>query len=137
MTTTWRKRLQSHPHMLFLWSESGFISTELFEYIMDDLAKWRRPVFLGYHSFLTCNSVSIHSTSTIVRKTWEQGINVFFIVPGSSHWFQLYDQQPFTHLKKMISREKNETIPSSSTQSKCRRKIFVVLFCHAEINVLQ
>ena len=49
---TWEKGLRGDPRRLFLSSKSGFMSTELFEYIMNDFAEWWTLENSGLHCFL-------------------------------------------------------------------------------------
>ncbi len=64
--------------------------------------------------------------------TWIQGIQFFYIMPGSSHWLQIHDQTPFHNLKKMMGDQKSETMPSDSVAPDGRKMISITVFCNAE-----
>ncbi len=97
------KGLQDTPYRLLLESERGYLTLELFEYIMEEFTKWWTTTRPGLHCFMISDNLSIHVNDTIVSKARSQGIHMFNIMPGSSHWFQVHDQVPFASLKnKMI-----------------------------------
>ena len=118
--------------MLFLSSKNGFMSTELFEYIMDDFSKWWRATHPGLHCFFVCDILSIHCNYGIVKKAWKQGIHFHHIMPGSSRWFQIYVQTPFANLKNLMVDLKSEMTPSDRVAPEDRKVISMTVFYNAE-----
>jgi len=129
---TWEKGLRDDPYRLFLSSKSGFMTTELFDYIMEDFTNWWRTTHPGLHCFLVCDNLSIHCNNAIARKAWRQGIHFLYIMPGSSHWFQVHDQTPFANLKNLMVDLKSEIMPSDDIAPEDRKMISMTIFYNAE-----
>jgi len=91
------------PHRVFLSSESGYISTDLFSCIMDEFANWWTSTHPGQECYLICDNLIIHRNKEIVATAKRKGIHFLYIMPGSSYWFQVHDQQHFALLKKKKS----------------------------------
>ena len=73
------KGFRGDPRMLFLSCKTGFMSIELFAYIMDDFANWWKVTHPGLDCFLICDNLSIHCNYSIVKKAWRQGIHFLYI----------------------------------------------------------
>ncbi len=101
------RRLRTRPKRLFLQSEKGFLTAELFKIIMEEFIKWWKRFNPGLHCFLISDNLSIHSNDDIVRTAARHGVHMLNIMPGTSHWFQVHDQLPFANLKKKIGNKKN------------------------------
>jgi len=124
--------LRVHPHRLFLQSEKGYLTIELFKYIMKKFTKWWTSTRPGLHCFLICDNLSAHKDYDVVSNARRNGIHFINIMPGSSHWFQVHDQQPFGLLKKKLKEKKNKlSIPVSAT-SEVRKTISMARFYKAE-----
>ena len=102
---TVEKGLRDTPYRLFLSSATGYISIELFDRIMDAFIFWWTTTYPGVDCLLICDNLAIHKNKAIVDKIKRMGIHSLPIMPGSYHWFQVHDQEPFAVLKekKMIS----------------------------------
>ena len=131
----WEKGLRGDPRRLILSNETGFMTTELFEYIMDDFTNWWRVTHTGLHCFLVCDNLSIHCNNSIRKKAWRQGIHFLYIMPGSSHWFQVHDQAPFANLKNEMAVLKSELKPSIGVPPEDRKVISMAIFYNAERKV--
>ncbi len=57
---------------------------------------------------------------------------MFYIMPGSSHWFQVHDQLPFANLKKNMAEAKNRVSPIHPLPREERRKLLLAIFYDAE-----
>jgi len=77
--------LRGSPHRLLLSNKTGYISTELFECIMDEFAKWWSTVEPSLDCYLINNNLSIHRIGKIVEAAKKKGIPMINIMPGSSH----------------------------------------------------
>ena len=101
-------KFDSHfqPHRLFLASETGYLTTELFKRVMDEFTTWWTTINPDLHCFLVSDNLHIHKNKTIVKDAKDNGIHMYNIMPGSSHWFQVHDQKPFGFLKKKIEGKK-------------------------------
>ena len=99
---------------------------------MDDFTDWWRGTHIGLHCFLICDNLSIHCNYSIVKKAWKQGIHFLYIMPGSSHWFQVHDQTPFANLKKDMAVQKSELKTSDSVPPEDRKMISMAMFYEAE-----
>jgi len=98
--------LRNQPYRLFLQSEKGYLTIELFQYIMKKFTKWWTSTRPGLHCFLICDNLSAHKDYDVVSNARRNGIHFINIMPGSSHWFQVHDQQPFGLLKKKLKEKK-------------------------------
>jgi len=94
------------PYRLFFANETGYLTKEIFEVIMDKFIKWWTVTRPGLHCFMISDNLSIHRDSGIVSHARSMGIHMINIMPGSSHWFQVHDQLPFANLKKKILEKK-------------------------------
>ena len=100
------RRLRTRPERLFLQSEKGFLTAELFKIIMEEFIKWWKRFHPGLHCFLISDNLSIHRNDDIERTAARHSLHILNIMPGTSHWFQVHDQLPFRNLKKIIARKK-------------------------------
>ena len=96
------KGLRETPYRLFLSSPTGFLTTELFEVIMNAFIYWWTTTRPSTACILISDNLAIHKNKAIVEKAERSGIYMFNIMPGSSHWFQVHDQLPFAILKKKM-----------------------------------
>ena len=124
--------LRKDPLRLFLQSKSGFLTLELFDYIMEEFTKFWNITRPGLHCFLICDNLRSHRNSDVFRKAFLRGIHLFYIMPGSSHWFQVHDQLPFANLKKSMTDTKNTISPIFSLPPLERRKLLMAIFYDAE-----
>ena len=100
------RRLRTRSERLFLQSEKGFLTTELFKIIMKEFIKWWERDHKGLHCFLISDNLSILRADDIVRTAVRHGVHMLNIMPGTSHWFQVHDQFPFANLKKIMATKK-------------------------------
>ena len=126
------KGLRDTPCRVFLESDNGYLTVELFQYIMEEFTKWWTTTHPGLHCFMVSDNLRIHLNDTIVCNARSQGIHMFNIMPGSSHWFQVHDQEPFATLKNKMHEFKNEFLNCVSLQPQERTKLFHAIFCKAE-----
>ena len=126
------KGFRNTPHRLFLESGTGYLTLELFKFIMEEFTKWWTATFPGLHCFMISDNLRIHTNDTIVQNARVQGIHMFNIMPGSSHWFQVHDQAPFATLKKKMTQFKNEILNCVELEPKERTKLFHGIFYKAE-----
>ena len=131
------KELRNVPHMVFLESEKGYLTAAHFEYIMDDFAKWWNTTRPGLECFLISDNLRIHKNEGIVNEARTKGINMINIMPGSSHWFQVHDQQPFGGLKKKMSMKKFDFLASFPIPHEERRDLLMYLFYQAEAEAFE
>ena len=59
---------------------------------MEEFTKWWTTTRPGLHCFMVSDNLRIHTNDAIVRNALTQGIHMFNIMPGSSHWFHVHDQ---------------------------------------------
>ncbi len=126
------RELRRVPRMLFLESEKGYLTTAHFKYIMDEFAKWWTESHPGLECFLLRDNLRVHTNKDIVAKALTKGIHMLNIMPGSSHWFQVHDQQPFGGLKKKMSQKNFEFLASTEIPAEERKDLFICLFYQAE-----
>jgi len=86
---------------------------------------------------MVCDNLSVHRDYDIVEMARSKGIHFINIMPGSSHWFQVHDQEPFGILKKSISDEKKIFSPPAAAKSRDRRTISMSQFYKAEANAFK
>ena len=99
--------LREQQHRLFLVSEKGYLTIDLFAYIMNEFAKWWTTTRPGLDCYLISDNLRVHKNDMIVASALKSGIHMLNIMPGSSHWFQVHDQYPFAILKNSIQAKKN------------------------------
>ncbi len=78
------------------------------------------------------DNLRIHCNKRIVATAMSKGIHMLNIMPGSSHWFQVHDQQPFGLLKKKMAEKKSEFSGCFSPVPKVRRQQLMCMFYEAE-----
>ena len=137
LVPTVERRQRTRPHRLFLQSEKGSLTLELFKIIMEEFIKWWKGVHPGLHCFLISDNLSIHRNSGIVKKARKHGIHMLNIMPGTSHWFQVHDQLPFANLKKKMTQKKNRLSRSFSLTRQRRRALLMGFFYKAERKALR
>ena len=86
----------------------------------------------GLHCFLICDNLSIHRNDTIVKTAMLSGIHMIYIMPGSSHWFQVHDQKPFGILKKKMTDIRDQKMPLIPLQPDTRKVLQTGIFYEAE-----
>lgn len=126
------KGLRDTPYRLFLESGTGYLTLELFKYIMEEFTKWWTTTHPGLHCFMVSDNLRIHTNEAIITTARLHGIHMFNIMPGSSHWFQVHDQLPFATLKKKLTQFKNEILNCVKLESKERTKLFHAIFYKSE-----
>ena len=99
---TKEKGLRDTPHRVFVSSETGYISTDLFKRIMDEFIVWWTVTRPGLECVLLSDNLPIHRNKGIVDNARSHGIHMLNIMAGSSHWFQVHDQLPFAGLKNCL-----------------------------------
>ena len=127
---------RNQPYRLFLQSETGYLTIELFRYIMEEFTKWWTSTRPGLHCFLVCDNLSVHKDFDIVSNARRQGIHFINIMPGSSHWFQVHDQQPFGLLKKVMREEKIKNPTPISAPPEVKKTLNMSRFYEAERRAL-
>ena len=133
---TAEKGLRETPYRLFLSSETGYISTELFIIIMDAFTYWWTTVHEDVHCLLISDNLAIHKNKAIVKKAKSHGIHMINIMPGSSHWFQVHDQIPFAELKKKMMLDFYKCFSDRSTDPAATLELRMADFYEAEKNAL-
>ena len=78
------------------------------------------------------DNLRIHVNDAIVSNARTHGIHVFNIMPSSSHWFQVHDQEPFGSLKNKMTELKNEILNCIKLEPRERSKLFHAIFYKAE-----
>ena len=91
---------RSVPRRVYLASETGYLTTALFQRVMECFTSWWRSHHPTLECFLISDNLRIHRNKEIVDTAESNGIHMYNIMPGSSHWFQVHDQKPFGSLKK-------------------------------------
>lgn len=132
LAPTEEKGLRDTPHRLFLCSETGYVTIELFQIIMEEFTKWWNEYQPGLECFLISDNLRIHNNTDIVAMAKDKGIHMINIMPGSSHWFQVHDQLPFGHLKKRMIELKNEILSGVKLTKQQRRMALMSIFYQAE-----
>ncbi len=110
--------LRGQSDRVFLHSEKGYATIELFRYIMERFIKCWTATRSGLDCFLVCDSMSVDRDYDIVENTRNSGIHFINIIPGPSHWFQVHDQELFGIRKKKNSDEKKNFFSSYRSQVK-------------------
>ena len=99
---------------------------------MKKFINWWTTTRPGLDCFLVCDNLIVHRDYDVVENARNSGIHFINIMPGSSHWFQVHDQEPFGILKKSYFDEKNTFSPPAAAQSRVRRTISTAQFYEAE-----
>ena len=99
---------------------------------MERFINWWSATRPGLNCFLVCDNLSVHRDYDIVEMARDKGIHFINIMPGSSHWFQVHDQEPFGILKNTISDEKKTSSPPAAAEPRVRQTISMAQFYKAE-----
>ena len=130
------KGLRDTPYRLFLSSETGYITTELFRRIIDAFIYWWTTTRPGVGCLLISDNLAIHKNSFIVNNAKANGIHMMNIMAGSSHWFQVHDQLPFAELKKQMMLDFYQCFSSTSTGPEATLEVRMGNFYEAEKKAL-
>ena len=84
--------IRGQPERVFLQSEKGCLTIQLFHYIMERFINWWTATRPGLDCFLVCDNLSFRKDYDVVELARNKGIHFIHIMPGSSHWFQVHDQ---------------------------------------------
>ena len=117
---------------LYLSSDTGYLNKTLFEYIMIKFAIWWKSFHGHVDCFMICDNLPVHKNKDIVAFAESMGIHMYNIMPGTSHWFQVHDQQPFGELKKKMSEEKYRLWTSTVVQPEEGMDLLMCLLYQAE-----
>jgi len=131
------KGLRTAPHRLLLLSDTGFVTLDLFKYIMEEFTTLWKSTHPGLDCFMICDNLRIHVNYDIVSTALSNGIHIFGIMPGSSNWFQVHDQLPFANLKNHIRDVKNELLGCCEMTPQQRRMLLTAIFYQAESRALE
>ena len=94
-------------YMLYLSSETGYMTIPMFQCIMEHFIKWWTETHPGLDCYLICDNLRVHTKKSIVEFAKANGVHIKTIMPNSSHWFQVHDQKPFGNLKKKMTQKIN------------------------------
>jgi len=128
---------RSQPHRVFLASKTGYLTIELFKRIMDEFTKWWTTTRPGLDCYLISDNLPAHKNKDIVEIAKANGIHMYNIMPGSSHWFQVHDQKPFGSLKKKMREKKFQFLSLISLPRNERRDLLTCIFYQAEAEALE
>jgi len=103
---------------------------------MDAFGNWWTTTHPGLDCLLISDNLAIHKNSVIVGKAKDRGINMLNIMPGSSHWFQVHDQQPFAILKKSLMASFYNCFSDRCTNPEASLEIRMAKFYEAERKAL-
>ena len=131
------KGFRDDPCRLYLSSDTGFLNKALFEYVIIRFAMWWKSTHGPVDCFMTSDNLPIHKNKAIVEFAEGMGIHMYNIMPGTSHWFQVHDQQPFGALKKKMTEGKFQLWKSSATQAEDSMDLFTCLFYQAEMDAFE
>ena len=124
--------LRGQPERVFLQSEKGHLTIELFGYIREMFINWWTTTRLGLDCFFVCDHLTVHRDYDINEMARSNGIQFINIMPRSSHWFQAHDQQPFGILKKAFSEEKETSSAPTAAESKVKQTTGMAQFYKVE-----
>ncbi len=72
---------------------------------------------------MVSDNLRIHTNDAIVRNARTQGIHMFNIMPGSSHWFHVHDQGTLSKSEKKKNMNfKNEFLNCATLERKEREQ---------------
>jgi len=128
--------LREDPIRLYLQSETGYLNIDLFSYIMEEFTKRWKITRPGLDCFMICDNLSVHRSDDVVTTARLNGIHLINIMPGSSNWFQVHDQEPFGLLKKSLREEIiTNPVPISASRD-VRKTVTLAMFYKAEKKAL-
>ena len=131
------KGLRETPYRLFLSSETGYISIELFKFIIDAFINWWTIIHPKVHCLLISDNLAIHRNKDIVKNAKASGIHMINIMAGSSHWFQVHDQLPFAQLKKQMMLDFYTCFSEDLTDPEATLELRMAKFYEAERKALE
>ena len=74
--------------------------------MMERFINWRTATPSSHDRFFICDILTVHRDYDIIEMARNKGIHVINIIPGSLHWFQVHDQEPFAILKNQFQMKK-------------------------------
>jgi len=126
------KGLRGDPVRVNLSSATGYLNKALFKVVITEFATWWKSAMGGLDCFLISDCLVTHRNKDIVQFAESLGIHMYNIMPGSSHWFQVHDQQPFGGLKKKMKEAKYSLWTSTMDEPTDGPGILTHLFYQAE-----
>ena len=137
LTPEKEKGLRDDPYRLYLTSEKGYLNKTLFEYVIIQFAIWWHTTRPGLDCFMISDNLPVHTNSKIVKFAERLGIHMYNIMPGTSHWFQVHDQQPFGALKKRRVEKNYELWTSTAAPPDDTKDLLMCLFYQAEMHAFE
>jgi len=128
---------RGQPYRLFFSNQTGYLTLELFAYIMNEFTNWWTTTRPGLDCFLISDNLRAHRNDDVVKCAETNGIHMYNIMAGSSHWFQVHDQLPFALLKKMMIVKKNQFLRSIPATPEARKIKLLCMFYEAEAIAFQ
>ena len=124
------KVLQSTPYMLFLKSGSGFLTLELFEYIMDVFTEWWTTTRPGLHCFMKAIIWACTVMNTLLKT---QGIWVFTCSMSCLDLLTGFRYMTRNRSRTFLKKAEGKFSILSLTPEE-RRTLLMELFCITELN---
>lgn len=125
------------PNLLCLSSDKGFLNRSVFRYIVIRLAKWWRVCQCLVYCFMICNNMTIHKCKDIRAFAKSMRMHLVEIIPVTSHWFQIHDQQPFGALKKKMTQGKIHVWTSTAGALQNNVDLLNPLLDHIEMHAFE
>ena len=94
------RKLRTQPHRLSYKVKKVFLQLACSRLLWRTSSSGGTGTIKVFTVFLISDNLSIHRNSTITETAFKQGVHMFNIMPGTSHWFQVHDQLPFANLIK-------------------------------------
>ena len=137
LTPKKEKGYRGDPVRLYLSSGTGFLNKALFEYIIIQFAKWWKGTQGAVDCFLISDNLPIHTNCHIKTFAKSMGIHMKNTTPGTSHWFQVHDQQPFGALKKKMTQQKFDFWTATADPVEDGATLLTCLFYQAETDAFE
>ena len=132
-----KKGYSKEPERHYLSNDTGFLNKALFRYIIIKFAKWWKICHGLVDCFMIWDNLPVHTNKEIVAFAESMGIQLVFIMPGTSHWFQVHDQQPFGALKRKKTQERFRFWTSTVATPQDSVDLLSGLFYQAETNAFE
>lgn len=127
-----RDRLRGAPVRLFLQSDTGYLTGELWDLIIMEFHAWWETIHPGLEVFLLCDQLAIHRDVDVILRELKALLHIWTIMSNCSHWFQLHDQHPFAALRRSLNAQLKHIDWTRDMSPQDRRQIVADAFYQAE-----
>ena len=118
------------------YSESGWVTKEIWKRTVTEFCQVTKKNFHGRHSVLFMDRLSAHKDKESLDLLHKHGIHGVFFPAKTSHFLQPLDQQIFALIKKALRKEIMEILAKNNNQKLTKREQLTALSTAIDNNLI-